>query len=201
MDDLEFVQRCINGDKPAWDQFVEKYSRLIYKYIHSILKIKSSKLLHQDNINDLFQNIILSLVKDNFRKLGTFKARNNCSLASWLRQVVINATLDYLRSHREFVSLETELGEDLKLKDILRDNSFSVKDKVNQEERFIALRDCIERLELEERYFLALHIDQAMSLDEIKEHFGISRGAVDMRKARIVEQLRDCFKTKGFTII
>ena len=96
MDDLEFVHRCASGDKQSWDEFVDRYSRLIYSYILSILNIKS-RILPQDNINDIFQEIIYSLIKDNFKKLKSFKARNACSLASWLRQVTINCTIDYLR--------------------------------------------------------------------------------------------------------
>lgn len=200
MDDLEFVRRCVDGDKLAWDEFVEKYSRLIYKYIHSVLKIKSAKSVHQNNINDLFQGVLLSLVKDNFRKLSTFKSRNGSSLASWLRQVVINATLDYLRSHRDLISLEEEIDDNLKLKDILKDGGLSVKDRLSREENFVALRDCIDRLDQEEKYFLALYIDRNLKLDQIREHLAISRGALDMRKSRIIEQLRDCFKAKGFSL-
>ena len=108
MDDLEFVQRCVSSDKPAWDEFVERYSRLIYNYIHSVFRIKGINLSHQDNINDIFQSILLSLVKDNFKKLKSFRGKNGCTLASWLRQVTINFTLDYLRSLKTDISLDEE---------------------------------------------------------------------------------------------
>jgi hypothetical protein len=32
MNDLELVQSYTKGDKRTWDEFVEKYSRLIYKH-------------------------------------------------------------------------------------------------------------------------------------------------------------------------
>jgi RNA polymerase sigma-70 factor (ECF subfamily) len=199
MDDLEFVQRCVKGDKRAWDEFVEKYSRLIYNYIHSILKIKGS-LLIQENIHDLFQEIFLSLVKDNYKKLKSFKGKNGCSLASWLRQVTINQTIDYLRKIRPAISIDAESDDELSLRDVLADESPKVTDKLSEEERLKHLQDCIEGLDKEDKYFLELHINNGLPLEELKDHLKISRPAVDMRKSRIIERLRQCFKSKGFQL-
>lgn len=197
MDDLEFVQRCIKGDKQAWDGFVDKYSRLIYNYIYSVLKTKGFTL-KEENINDLFQEIFLSLLKDNFKKLSSFKAKNGCSLASWLRQVTINFTIDYIRKLKPSVSIDEEMDEDLTLAEVLYSDSPSVKDRVSQEEQLAGLKDCIDRLDDDDKYFLELHLHRNLELDELKDYFKISRGAIDMRKFRIVERLRGCFKEKGF---
>jgi RNA polymerase sigma factor (sigma-70 family) len=200
MDDLEFVKRCVSSDKLAWDEFVERYSRLIYNYIYSVFKVKGISLPDQDNVNDLFQGLLLSLVKDNFRKLKSFKGKNGCTLASWLRQVTINFTLDYSRSLRKSVSLDEEPQEGRSLKDTLADDELSVGDKLSREERLRQLKDCIERLEKEERYFLELHINIGLGLEQVQGVLGLSRGAVDMRKSRIVDKLRDCFRRKGFAL-
>ena len=153
MDDLEFVHRCIKGDKRAWDEFINKYSRLIYNYIHSVLKIKGSTFT-QENINDLFQEIILSLVKDNFKKLSSFKAKNGCSLASWLRQVVVNFTIDYLRKFKPTVSIDEETDDGFSLTEILSSHSPSVTDQLSDEERLIHLKDCIDKLDNNDKFFL-----------------------------------------------
>ncbi len=200
MDDLEFVKRCANSDKLSWDEFVERYSRLIYNYIYSVFKVKGISLPDQDNVNDLFQSLLLSLVKDNFRKLKSFKGKNGCTLASWLRQVTINFTLDYLRSLKKSVSLDEEDQEGRSLKDTLADDELSAGDKLSREERLRQLKDCIERLEKEERYFLELHINIGLGLEQVQGVLELSRGAVDMRKSRIVDKLRDCFRRKGFAL-
>lgn len=195
MNDLGFVQRCVKGDKQAWDEFVEKYSSLIYNYIHSVLKIKGHNF-SQDNINDLFQEIFLSLAKDNFRKLSTFQARNGCSLASWLRQVTVNFTIDYVRKLRPGVSIDEKNKNGSDLLEILPCESLSVTDTLNQEERLAHLKDCIDELNVDDKFFLELHLNRGVELEELKDYFKISRAAVDMRKSRIVERLRDCFKSK-----
>jgi len=199
MDDLEFVQRCIKADKQAWNEFLKKYSRLIYNYIYSVLKTKGT-VLTQENINDLFQEIFLSLISDNFKKLKTFKARNGCSLASWLRQVVIHYTVDYLRKLKPVVSLEEETNDGFSLKEVLADETHSAKDRITQEESHLHLKDCIEKLDNDDKYFLELHINRSFGLEELKKMFRISRGAIDMRKGRIIDALRECFKSKGLML-
>ncbi len=197
MHDLEFIQRCVKGDKHYWNDFIDKYSRLIYNYIHSVLRTKGSNLT-QENINDLFQEIFLSLIKDNFKKLNSFKAKNGCSLASWLRQVAINFTIDYMRKLKPLVSLDEEISNGFTLAEILFSGAPSVKDTLTQEEKLSGLTDCIGKLGNDEKYFLELQFNRNFSLNELKDYFKVSRGAVDMRKSRIVERLRECFKEKGF---
>lgn len=199
MDDLKFIRRCAGKDKPSLDKFVDKYSRLIYSCIHSALKAKGA-LLTQENINDLFQEIFLSLIKDDFKKLKSFKGRNRCSLASWLRSVSINYTIDYLRKLKPLVSIDQETNDEYALRDILADKTASVDDTLDDKERFMHLTDCIDGLDKEDKYFLELYVNKNLSLPQLKMALRISRGAVDMRKSRIINRLRDCFRTKGFEL-
>lgn len=200
MDDLEFVQRCVKGDKQSWDEFVEKYSRLIYNYIYKILNSKLPSRSNQKDINDIFQEIFILLTSDNFKKLKSFKAKNGCSLATWLRQVTINFTIDYLRKFKPDVSLDNENSDGMNLKDVLADKSGNITDLLIEEEKLSQLKDCIEKLDTEDKYFLELYINQGFSLEELKGILKVSRGAVDMRKSRIVERLKECFKAKGFQL-
>lgn len=199
MDDLEFVQRCVKGESQSWDEFLKKYSRLIYNYIHNVLRSKGFNLA-QEHIEDIFQGIFHSLIDDNYRKLRTFKARNGCSLASWLRQVTINFTLDYIRKIKPAVSIDAQDDEGLSLKDILPDDSNPIPETIIHSEKLNTLKDCIERLEKQDKYFLELHINRGLRLETLKEHLGLSRGAIDMQKSRIIERLKDCFKKKGFML-
>ncbi len=198
MEDLEFIQKCVQGDKRLWDEFVDRYSRLIYNYINCILRQKNPHLATQENISDIFQEIFLALSRDNFKKLKSFKGRNGCSLASWLRQVTINFTLDYVRKFRPTVSLDEEAEEGLSVKDLIADTSAAVRDDLNLEEKIMHLKECIGRLDTDDKYFIEFHIARGLSLENMKDIFKVSRGAIDMRKSRIVERLRDCFKSRGF---
>lgn len=200
MDDLEFVRRCANGDKSSWDEFVVKYSRLIYNYIYSVLRLKNPGNFQQSAVADIFQEIFFLLAKDNFKKLKSFKAKNGCSLASWLRQVTINQTLDQVRKLRPGVSIDAENENGLSFKDMLADKSELASDILISEERATHLKDCIDKLDNDDKYFLELHINKGIRLEDMKDFLRLSRGAVDMRKSRIIGRLKECFKSKGFII-
>ena len=201
MDEQEFIQRCLKQDRAAWDEFVDRYSRLIYNYIYSIFKIKgvSSK---PDIICDLFQEIFLSLIKDNFRKLRQFKGKNNASLASWLRIITINFCLDYFKKEKKSdLSLEEDFNnEGFSLKDILADQCILADKHLTDQESLQQLYECIDSLGVQDRYFLEMHIYQNVNLKDLQTTLGISRSAVDMRKSRLIQKLRDCFKDKGFQL-
>ncbi len=200
MNDLDFVQKCVNGDSQSWDEFITRYSRLIYKYIRSVLNSKSNFSFGQDHLDDLFQEFFASLIQDDCRKLRSFKGKNSCSLASWLRQVIINFTLDYLRKTKPMLSLDAENEEGSTLKDVLADGAFSVPELLNQEEMLKGLEDCIGELNTKSKLLIELNINQGLRLELLKDLFRISRPAIDMQKARIMDKLRECFKSKGFKL-
>jgi len=197
MDDLEFVQGCLKGNKQSWSEFILRYSRLIYNYIYSVLSIKG-RSISTEQVEDIFQEIFHALIKDSYRKLSTYQGKNGCSLASWLRQVTINFTIDYLRKLRPIASLDAEDEDGSTLKDTLKDFSKGAIEFINDQDRRKTLRECISLLESDEQYFLELFLNQELSLEEIKDHFKINRGAVDMRKGRIFQKIQDCFRKKGF---
>ncbi|MDD5431884.1 MAG: sigma-70 family RNA polymerase sigma factor [Candidatus Omnitrophica bacterium] len=201
MTDLEFVSRCVKGEKEAWNEFVDKYSNLIYRYIYSILKSNGANLSNHDQVEDIFQDIFVLLSKDNFSKFKSFSAKNNCTLASWLRQVVINHTIDCLRSLTpQASSLDEEYDDCPSLMETIADTKTTVSLTVMADEKLDALTDCIGKLGIDDKYFLSLFIDRGLKLDELKTLFGVSRGTIDMRKSRIIDRLRDCFKLKGFEL-
>jgi RNA polymerase sigma factor (sigma-70 family) len=197
MNDRELLQSCLKGNKQAWAEFISRYTRLIYNYIYSVLSIKG-RSASSDQAQDIFQELFTCLIKDNCKKLATYRGKNGCTLASWLRQVTINFTIDYLRKFKPAVSMDAQNEEGFSLAAVLPDLSAGAKEFVAREDNRKALRECIDGLELEEQYFLELFLNQELVLDEIKEHLKLSRGAVDMRKSRILEKLQDCFKKKGF---
>ncbi len=197
MDDLKLARNCIKGDKQCWSEFISRYSRLIYNYIYSVTAVKGSNIT-SEQVDDIFQEIFHSLIKDNYHKLSTYRAKNKCSLASWLRQVTINFTIDYLRKSKPIASLDEESEEGFSLADTLIDQSKNAVEFLNDKNKRKTLQECISLLESAEQYFLELYLNQGLSLEDLKDHLKINRGALDMRKNRILNKLQDCFKKKGF---
>ncbi|MFA4932817.1 MAG: sigma-70 family RNA polymerase sigma factor [Candidatus Omnitrophota bacterium] len=197
MDDLQFVQSCLKGNKQSWSEFISRYNRLIYNYIYSTLAVKGRNI-STEQAEDIFQEIFCSLIKNNYRKLSTYKGRNGCSLASWLRQVTINFTIDYMRKLKPMVSIDLRDEEGFSLADTLKEVSAGAAEFLHDQNRRKTLQECISLLESDEQFFLELLLNQELTLDEVKDYLKINRGAADMRKGRILQKLQDCFKKKGF---
>ena len=57
----ELIKRCLNKDKKAWGEFVDKYSRLVYWAIHK--KMATTRFnCQQADIEDIFQDVFLSIL-------------------------------------------------------------------------------------------------------------------------------------------
>jgi RNA polymerase sigma factor (sigma-70 family) len=202
MDELRLIKRCLSNDRPALDEFVGKYSRLIYNYIYAILRAKG-RAPHAENVADIYQGVFLSLCENNFKKLRSFKARNNCSFPSYLRVITINFTLDYLRKNNKILfSLDEDHPgrEGESLKDVLPDEKSRLDEDIISREKYDQLLDCIKRLTAQEKYLVQMHIYQRLDMEELARLFKASRGTLDMRKSRILEKLKNCFRRKKFML-
>ena len=158
MTDLEFAQLCASGDKHTWDQFIERYSRLIYSALAKAFRIHGCAV-SQETLNDLFQEILLILLQDNFKKLKTFKARNGCSLAGWLRQITLHYAVDYMRKLKPALSLDAQNEEGASLHDALPNDAPLPTEIISDEEKVRQLTECIEALGQEDKYFLEMHLN------------------------------------------
>ena len=199
MDDLEFVRQFVSGESQARDQFIKRYSRLIYNYIQYVLGAKGFKDA-SIYAEDIFQGFITFLIEKDCKKLRAFKAKNGATLATWIRYLVINFTKDYLRRLKPVLSLDIEKEEGGGFQDILADDSSSALEELSKKEEFKVLDDCIDLLDNEERYFLELNFQQKVSLEIMRDFLKLTRGAIDMQKTRLMRKLRDCFKRKGFEL-
>jgi len=91
--------------------------------------------------------------------LASYQCRNGCSLTSWLRQVTINFTIDYLRKLRLALSIDIEVEEGLSLKDVLKDFSADAVEFLRDQYRRKTLRDCVDLLDSAEQYFMELFLN------------------------------------------
>jgi RNA polymerase sigma-70 factor (ECF subfamily) len=197
---LAFVQRLIKQEKDAWNEFIAKYSRLIYSYIHSALG-SGSHSFGAGDASDIFQSLFASLLEDSFHKLNSFKAKNNCSLASWLRVVSINFTIDWMRRARPALSLDQE-GRDGEpaLLSLLADTRQDSSSEALGNEKLEGLKECVDGLSQEDRFLIEMHFLRGIGLQQLSSFLDLSRGAVDMKKSRLLEKLRECFRRKGFVL-
>jgi RNA polymerase sigma-70 factor (ECF subfamily) len=82
------IQRCLDGDQPAWDAIVRQHWRKVFNIAYKFVG-------KHDEAEDLTQEIFLKV----FRTLGTFDRR--APLQNWLISVSRNFCIDYYRSVRK----------------------------------------------------------------------------------------------------
>jgi DNA-directed RNA polymerase specialized sigma24 family protein len=59
--------------------------------------VSTSAQTSKDFADDLFQEIFLTLVQDDYFQLRRFRGDHGCMLASWLRMIAARRAIDHLR--------------------------------------------------------------------------------------------------------
>ena len=97
---LDLVEACKQGDQKAQFELYRLYNAAMY---NTCLRIVGDS----DDAEDVMQEAFLKA----FAKLDSY--RGEVSFGAWLKRIVINKALDFLRLKREQLSLEDagELGE------------------------------------------------------------------------------------------
>ncbi|MDR3297390.1 MAG: sigma-70 family RNA polymerase sigma factor [Prevotellaceae bacterium] len=145
---------------------VEQHQRLIYKvcYVYATSK---------DNLNDLYQEVMVNLWK------AFPRFRGECKLSTWMYRIGLNTCVSFLRKSRrmpEVVPLSVDI-------EALADSDASDAAQLRE------LYQMISRLSQLERALILLWLEEK-SYQEMAEIVGISRDNVAVRLNRIREKLK-----------
>ncbi len=79
--DRTILQRCLNHDVGAWNDFVDRFLGLIYHVIHYTAHLRSVPV-SPENVEDLAQEVLLQVVANDYTVLRQFRGKS--SLATYL---------------------------------------------------------------------------------------------------------------------
>jgi RNA polymerase sigma-70 factor (ECF subfamily) len=192
-DERELIERCLSEGQDGWDEFVERYSDLVYSSIHHTLRGRGVRL-QADEVSDLHNGIFLSFIEKNAHKLRQFDGR--CRLTSWVKVVSVNYTIDRLRKQRRVTSLDDTTGSGPSLIETLESPERSATTSLLRQEEVGTLQDVIAKLGKSERELLDLLFFQERPFPEIAERLGTSLGAVYTRKNRLLNKIKSRFEKK-----
>lgn len=85
-DERQLSERCARGEKPACRELYDSYAG-------RLLALSTRYTGSQDAAEDVLQDSFIKV----FSSIGTFRYKGEGSLYAWIRKIVINRSLDWLR--------------------------------------------------------------------------------------------------------
>jgi len=185
-EESQLLERIKKGEKQAWEEFVDLYARLIYYVIRHTLEKKGRKELLRE-VDDIFQAFFIHLAEDGARRLINFSG--NCSLASWIRILAINFTLDLLKK-KTGTHLEVEFKST-----IINPSkgSFTPLEALEEREKIEKLEQAVSNLNEDEQEFLQLYLS-GFSPSQLAKIYHTSPNNIYTRYARLKEKLKNFLK-------
>ncbi len=192
----ELLTACIQGDKKAWNVFVEKYTDLVYHTIHKTLNIYHPDFLYRE-LEDIHNSIFLSLIDNDYKKLRQYKGINGCTVSSWIRIIATNAVLNFIKKgSKTHISFEDTPDENKALTYTISDPQPSVIEQIAESEQVALLGELMEGLKSNDRLFLKYYYEEELPPEEIAEIMNITVSAIYSKKSRIIDKLKKIAKKK-----
>ena len=168
----EIIDQCLQGNGKAQFQLYRLYHKTMYSVSLRILN-------NEAEAEDVMQEAFLSA----FRKLDTY--RGEVSFGAWLKKIVINRSLDYLKKKK--IRFE-EMDE--------KTNEISDLDTKYKEVNVELIKKAIRELPDGYRVVLSLYLIEGYSHEEISQILGISNSASRTQYLRAKNKLRERLKDK-----
>ena len=193
-DDSALIQGCLTGDPQALDEFVERFSRLIYDATLRTLRLYGVSEA-RDLVADLHNEVFVALLERECDALRKFEGRNGCRLASYLRTIAVRRTIDFVRTRKVLLPLEPDESGD----GVLAGSACLSSDDHGAQERAHAAwatKELLATLRAADRQLCLLLTDDALTPVDIARRLRISLSAFYVRKHRILKRLKQAAVTQ-----
>ncbi len=181
--DARLVERCLAGDKRAWDALVARHERLVYS-------VARSWRLSDEDLGDVFQEVFAALVR------GLPRLRDAKALVRWLSSTTDRvARTRALRQRRE----QALRVEDETVFDRLADPSEPVGADLEALERQATVRLALSKLpDRCRRLLLALYYeDPSPAYADLALRLGVPIGSLGPTRARCMTKLAEMLAPPG----
>ena len=177
MADEELIRGCVSKNPTAQKLLFERFSR---KMMGVCLRYANRSEEAEDMLQDGFIKV--------FEKIGTFRSIG--SLEGWIRKIVINESLTYLRKNKA-MKLNIDIEDE---KYVVPGNSH-VGESMNEKD----LLKMIQQLPTGFRTVFNLYAIEGYSHKEIGEQLGISEGTSKSQYSRARVHLQNMLRVEGAT--
>ncbi len=175
-DDAELVKASLDGDKMAFTEIVNRYSKMVAKTVKGMLG---------DTIfaEDLGQEVFIKL----YHSLPYF--RGEAKLSTYLQRIAINITLNEIKRRKRFFSMFSHSdGEEMREYDVPDDD-------MEQKDAKELVSKALQMVDPKFRIILVMRLLQGYSTKETADILGLPLGTVLSRLSRGQEQMKKILKT------
>lgn len=168
----QLIDKCLENDKEAQFKIYKLYYRSMY---NTALRIVN----RVDEAEDIMQEGFLTA----FRKIDTYKGE--VSFGVWLKRIIVNRSLDYLRKRR------------VEFEEITSEHPIYEEDIDNQPEYTVEeVKNAISQMSDGYRTILSLILLEGYDHEEVSEILGISNVTSRTQLSRAKQHLRELLIAK-----
>ena len=172
--DSLLVDRCLNRERKAYEELLDRYESPIFNVAFRILN-------DYDDAADVTQSVFIKA----YEKLHTYNAKYK--LFSWLYRIAINESLNYLNQRKKTVPIDDTLTNDE------RDISDTLDDQITN----TMIQKALMQLSIEYRTVITLYHFQNLSYKEMSFVLSIPEKTVKSRLFSARTLLRELMKREG----
>lgn len=173
---IEIVEQCKANNRKA-------QLKLYKQYCDGMFCVAMRFLKNVDDAEDVTQE---SFIKA-FQKIEQFKG--DVTFGAWLKRIVINKSIDFLKSKRQQM---VELDESFMR--VTEDDDWTVDSGINLEEVKLAIESLPEKY----KYVVMMFLIEGFDHNEISEVLGLTASNCRTRLLRGKGLLKELLKNKGY---
>ncbi|NSW45112.1 MAG: sigma-70 family RNA polymerase sigma factor [Bacteroidales bacterium] len=179
LQDYVLVQQAIKGDEKSFAELMGRYRDSIY---FMLLKMVANKVDAEDLTIEAFTKA--------FRNLSQYSP--SFAFSTWLFKIATNNCIDFLRKKKtDLVSIDgpPAEGSDQDSSISLPSDTLDPEEELIREQKFILMRDVVEKLKPRYRMLIELRYFKEYSYEEIAAELEIPIGTVKAQLFRARELL------------
>jgi RNA polymerase sigma factor (sigma-70 family) len=178
--DTELVSACLSGEEHAWNELIDRYSRLIFS-------IPLRQGLTREEAADVFQAVCLDLVAE------LPKLRDPQALPAWLIRTASRKVGKWRRRNERYVADDGTFAESTPDADELPDSL------IEHCQRTQALRDGIESLpeRCQAMVRMLFFETPARPYREVAQALGVATGSIGFMRMKCLDKLRAVLERVG----
>jgi len=184
-DDLALVQRCLNGESSAWEDFLARYRSLIERSVRFTFFRSIYRIPHAD-VENVVQDLLARLFERGGRRLRSFEGR--CSLGAWLKSLSVRHTLNSIRDEKRRGRYGGGETEDLALLPSAGEGPLSTPEEREEIRRLDAVLDSLGPLQ---RTVLKMFYYDGLSYRQISQTLGIPVQTLGSLITRARDRIRE----------